>query len=265
MISWAFLVVTLIGALFTFNAYVPHKRTGPLIVPSFFAGWLTSELSSHHFAWQVVATMVFVWAGALEAWPGWVGLGITLASWGGLLALVPISRAAEPVVEAALAAGLGADYRDAVLPEIADRMERPSRTGVHLNPFSFNDPEVSVTRDIPYVPDGGPKHRLDVYRPKEGSERAPVLLQIHGGGWTIGNKREQALPLMNHLASRGWVRGELSPEPEGDLPRSPDRQQARYCVDPREHRRIRRRPGLHRGHGWIRGRTPLLHGGIDRQ
>jgi acetyl esterase/lipase len=205
MISWVFLIVTLIGALFTFNAYVPHKRTGPLIVPSFFAGWLTSELSSHHFAWQVVATVFFVWAGALDAWPGWVGLGITVASWGGLLALVPISRAAEPVVEAALAAGLGADYRDAVLPEIAERMERPFRTGVHLNPFSFSDPDVSVTRDIPYLPDAGPKHRLDVYRPKGGSERAPVLLQIHGGGWTIGNKREQALPLMNHLASRGWV------------------------------------------------------------
>jgi hypothetical protein len=99
---WAFLVVTLIGALFTFNAYVPHKRTGPFIIPSFFAGWLTSELSGHHFAWQVVATIFFVWAGALEAWPGWAGLGITMASWAGLLALVPISRHAEPVVEAAL-------------------------------------------------------------------------------------------------------------------------------------------------------------------
>ena len=34
---------------------------------------------------------------------------------------------------------------------------------------------------------------------------APVLLQIHGGGWTIGNKRQQALPLMMHLSRRGWV------------------------------------------------------------
>jgi acetyl esterase/lipase len=205
MISWAFLIVTLVGALFTFNAYVPHKRTGPFIIPSFFAGWLTSELSGHHFAWQLVATVFFVWAGALEAWRGWVGLGITLASWGGLLALVPVSRAAAPVVEAAIAAGLGPNYRDQILPEVAERMEAPYRSGVLINPFNFRDPKVSVTRDIPYVPDGGPKHRLDVYRPKAGSEGAPVLLQIHGGGWTIGNKREQALPLMNHLAARGWV------------------------------------------------------------
>jgi acetyl esterase/lipase len=32
-----------------------------------------------------------------------------------------------------------------------------------------------------------------------------VLLQIHGGGWTIGDKRQQALPLLTRLASRGWV------------------------------------------------------------
>jgi acetyl esterase/lipase len=49
------------------------------------------------------------------------------------------------------------------------------------------------------------RNQLDIYSPRVGVERAPVLLQIHGGGWTIGNKREQALPLMNHLAARGWV------------------------------------------------------------
>ena len=37
MISWAFLVVTVVGALFTFNAYLPQRRTGPLTIPSFFA------------------------------------------------------------------------------------------------------------------------------------------------------------------------------------------------------------------------------------
>jgi acetyl esterase/lipase len=30
-------------------------------------------------------------------------------------------------------------------------------------------------------------------------------LQIHGGGWVIGQKDQQGLPLMHHLASRGWV------------------------------------------------------------
>jgi len=203
--SWAFLVVTLTGAWFTFNAYVPHRSTGPFIVPSFFAGWLTSELSPHHFAWQLAATIFFVWMGALDAWPGNVGLAITVLSWAGLAALVPISRRSEPVVEASLAAGLGADYRAAILPEVAARMEAAGPATHSLNPFRFKHPDVVVKHDIAYLPDGDPKHRLDVYAPREGVQNAPVLLQIHGGGWVIGNKREQALPLMNHLASRGWI------------------------------------------------------------
>jgi acetyl esterase/lipase len=203
--SWAFLVVTLIGAWFTFNAYVPHRSTGPFIVPSFFAGWLTSELSPHHFAWQLAATIFFVWMGALDAWPGQVGLAITVLSWAGLAALVPISRRSEPVVEASLAAGLGADYRAAILPEVAARMDAAGPAAHSLNPFRFKHPEVVVKSDIAYLPDGDPKHRLDVYAPREGVQNAPVLLQIHGGGWVIGNKREQALPLMYHLASRGWI------------------------------------------------------------
>jgi acetyl esterase/lipase len=34
-----------------------------------------------------------------------------------------------------------------------------------------------------------------------------VLYQIHGGAWTqgYGDRRQQALPLMNHLAAQGWV------------------------------------------------------------
>jgi acetyl esterase/lipase len=31
------------------------------------------------------------------------------------------------------------------------------------------------------------------------------LLQIHGGAWVLGSKNEQGLPLMHHLAARGWV------------------------------------------------------------
>ena len=47
--------------------------------------------------------------------------------------------------------------------------------------------------------------RLDIYRPRGDLSNAPVLFHIHGGGWTIGNKEQQGLPLMNQIASRGWV------------------------------------------------------------
>nr|WP_275106579.1 alpha/beta hydrolase fold domain-containing protein [Nocardioides daphniae] len=31
------------------------------------------------------------------------------------------------------------------------------------------------------------------------------MLQVHGGGWTIGAKENQGVPLMQHMASLGWV------------------------------------------------------------
>ncbi len=124
---WAFLVVTLVGAVFTFNAYLPRRSQGILSIPSFFAGWLTGELALHHFAWQAGATVLFVGAGALSAWPGWLGLGITLASWAALLALVPISQRSRDTVERALAEGLGGDHARQIAPGLSERLVEPTR------------------------------------------------------------------------------------------------------------------------------------------
>ena len=202
---WLFLGVTLVGAAFTFNAYLPARRLGLFSLPSFFAGWLTSELAAHHFAWQVAATLIFIYAGALADWPGWVGLGVTVASWAALLALVPISHRSESVVEEALTETLGPDYTDAFAPGIPERLVVPSpRTHLAL-PFLLRDPKVRTIRDLRYAPGAGKRHLLDLVLPRGGAQRAPVLLQVHGGGWVTGDKRHQALPLMLHLAARGWV------------------------------------------------------------
>ena len=32
-----------------------------------------------------------------------------------------------------------------------------------------------------------------------------MLLQVHGGGWTLGTKDQQGIPLMLHMAAHGWV------------------------------------------------------------
>jgi acetyl esterase/lipase len=202
---WAFLAVTLVGAAFTFNAYLPLRRQGILSIPSFFAGWLTGELAVHHFAWQVVATVFFVGAGALSAWPGWLGLGITLASWAWLVALVPVSQRSRETVERALAEGLGADHARRIAPGAAERLVQPTRASRLIVPFLLRDSRVRVRRDVRYAEGAGRRHLLDVYTPRSGAANAPVLFQIHGGGWVIGDKRQQALPLMLHLAARGWV------------------------------------------------------------
>ena len=205
MIPWIFLLVTVVGAGFTFNAYLPTRARGPLIFPSFFAGWLTSELSHHHFAWQLVATVVFVALGALEAWPGQLGLAITLVSWVGLFGLSLQAWRSGDVVEDALRKGLGEGYRGEIAPEIAERMDRPLPLSRQVVPFLLIDRAVKKFKDLSYAPEHGLRGKLDVYVPREGAEGAPVLFQIHGGGWTIGEKAQQALPLMLHLARAGWV------------------------------------------------------------
>jgi acetyl esterase/lipase len=201
---WLFLLVTVVGALFTFNAYLPRPANTRLAAPSFFAGWLTSELVPHHFAWQLGATIFFVWMGALASWPGWLGLAITLASWLALLAMVPVARRSEQQIEAGLVAGLGPAYRDSAALT-AERLRDAVALRRIVNPFHFRHPDVRVVRNLRYADGAGKRHLLDVYMPSDGASGAPVLLQIHGGAWVIGHKRQQALPLMNHLAARGWV------------------------------------------------------------
>lgn len=50
-----------------------------------------------------------------------------------------------------------------------------------------------------------PQQRLDIWASAAAGPDAPVLVQVHGGGWTSGDKRVSASPLLAHLVDRGWV------------------------------------------------------------
>lgn len=44
-------------------------------------------------------------------------------------------------------------------------------------------------RDVPYIQDGGPRQTLDLHLPVRGFKGPrPVIVAIHGGGWSIGDK-----------------------------------------------------------------------------
>ncbi len=204
--SWLFLAGSLWGAWFTWNAYQPIASRPRLSVLSFFAGWLTTELALHHIAWQAVLTIAFVWAGALAYWPGRLGLAITLASWAGLAGCLRAAWGTEAVVERALQDGLGPAYDRGIRAELAAATVSPPVDWRQiLLPFPIRQPNVERTRDICFARVGGQNVRLDVYRGTAHHTGCPVLLQVHGGGWVLGSKNEQGLPLMRHLAERGWV------------------------------------------------------------
>ena len=197
VVSWLFLLVSLVGAWFTFNAFRPSSRWQMLGI-SFFAAWLTGELAMWHLVWQAVATVVFVELGALDAWPGWLGLAITFVSWAGLLVLSSVSRRSTLAFDSALTEGIGLDPP-------AQLQRAPWRHKVL--PLLLRDRRVERVKNLDYGPCGR-RNQLDVYRRRDrasDARPAPVLLQIHGGAWVIGDKSQQGLPLMLQLAAQGWV------------------------------------------------------------
>jgi len=192
-ISWAFLGVSLVGALFTANAFVPVRRVPALFMPSFFGSWLTAELAIHHVFWQSIASLVFVELGALAAWPGWAGLIITFGSWLGLLILFADGNRARKTFDAALEG-----------VEAVRETTRVPRRNVLL-PFSKKRRGIKVTRDLVYRRVAGTVLKLDVVSPADNGANRPAIMQIHGGSWVMGDKREQGWPLLSHLAANGWV------------------------------------------------------------
>lgn len=192
-----------ITAALTANAIrpLPGFRTG---IPAFFAGWLTGELAPHVLG-LTVADAVGHAGPRRRSVPG---LALAGASAVGLGYLIRQSRQAVDVAEEALVEGLGVDYVEELdaKPTPAD-LATPWRR--LANPFAFGRAArragVEVHRDIPFTSYGG-RGVLDVYTSEvTPAADAPVLLQVHGGGWTIGNKDQQGLPLMQHMAARGWV------------------------------------------------------------
>lgn len=200
-VPYAFLAVTLVGAVAVALAYSPIRRE-PLTVVSFVSGWIASELAFQNIVWQLVATGVFVWFGALDGWAGWVGLAVAVADWVALLGLGVAGVRAAEVTAAALA-----EVRTEAFPVPAEPAGPSWGKWWRLTraiPLPSRD--VEITRNLDYWGDGTARHRLDVYRPRHaGPDPAPVVLYVHGGAWVIGNKREQGKPMMFELVARGWV------------------------------------------------------------
>ena len=63
---------------------------------------------------------------------------------------------------------------------------------------------VEVEEGLPYLPDGGPMHTLNVYRPSGAAVSLPTVIDIHGGGWMYGD-RELNRPYCMALAAQGYA------------------------------------------------------------
>jgi acetyl esterase/lipase len=199
----ALLVVGIVGLAHVLNAFSP-RRDRVLMVWSFFAGWLTNELAPWWLFWQVVAGTVLVANGALDETVGWIGLALLAAASAGLVAIIAKTRRTTVQVAEGLRP-LELDPEDA-----APTFPRSHSVFPFLMPFRRG---VRRRRNIQFG-EGTLKSgkvvrlRLDVTMPVDArpGDRRPGILQVHGGAWVIGDKREQGISLLGHLAAtKGWV------------------------------------------------------------
>lgn len=197
-----YLAASALRALNTLNARTPVARTGPASIPAFLFGWPTSELPLQHIAGYGLSAGLGILRGVHRTTAGKVGLAVTGLAAAGLWDLHRRALDAEERVERSLVDALGDDY------------------AAHLAP----NPLTATTDVLPtlplrsvrtrYVRDGhiaydrhGRRTTLDVWRRPDVDDdaKAPVLVQVHGGAWIVGDKEQQGYPLMVHMAERGWI------------------------------------------------------------
>jgi acetyl esterase/lipase len=193
-------VLELVNAL---NGFRPIARRGYLTLAVFWFGWPTSEVPGVYLTASVLDTLRRLRRGHFRGRRGRFALALTAASWAILAVIFRRGITSRPTLENAQRDALGPDYHKTIerLPAHAPT-RRPNAWRTTWSRRRFVAKE-NVVRYGPY----GRANLADIWRrhdlPRDG--KAPVVVQVPGGAWSIGWRRPQAYPLMSHLADRGWI------------------------------------------------------------
>jgi acetyl esterase/lipase len=191
--STSLLVLGILALIGVVNALHP-ARTLLLALPSWIAAWVTVELAPFLVVFDVAAAAVLIALGGLEHPSGWIGLGGLLVA--AAVAIPRIVKARRTVLD------LG-EIREELDP---DEAESPyPRIHIAFPFLVMRRSGVRRVRGVEYAP-GGRLRKLDVYLPTQPARGPrPAIVQVHGGGWVLGSRHEQGIPLLTHLAANGWV------------------------------------------------------------
>lgn len=204
--DWLLAALAIFNLVSMITIFSPRAVPGTVVtIAVFFTALLATEMAWIWLPLQILMAGFLAAAGALDSWLGMLALLVLFATWPGLIWSIKQSTKAEATVEQALQTGLGATYRNQIPPAVSHLLRQQVSFNDWRQPNAKKPPGVELIRNIPYGP-AGVRQQLDIYRPDHiPAQGCPVLLQIHGGGWVMGDKGNQALPLMHHLASKGWI------------------------------------------------------------
>ena len=128
-------------------------------------------------------------------------LGSILAAIAILLLLVPLWNAVT--LSRTLPISLEKTFGSSISQSIPNKPPRPAALVFKDLLAGISSSDVLVDEHVYQVVDNK-QLRLDLYRPAFADGTLPVVIVVHAGGWTSGNKR-QLTSLNDYLASRGYV------------------------------------------------------------
>jgi acetyl esterase/lipase len=181
-------------AVATLLSLAPARRPSLLAELSFRIGVVFDELPHVILYLLLITTVLTIVRGDIRSAAGWVVVGVAVLAMCGHIVLFRRGLRARAAVQRALAeAGIDAQPHG-----------RWPWARILFAPFYRRRPDVQRIANLSYGA-GGRRQQLDVYHHRSRPANAPMLIHLHGGGYSSGHKNSQSLPLIYRLASAGWV------------------------------------------------------------
>jgi acetyl esterase/lipase len=193
--------VALLSAFLVLSAATALRpgRRGLSAILAYPVGWAAGELPVQGIACELALLGLLAWWG----WPTttWVGAVITTVAIIVIvenLALIVIAFYARRIVRKAM--------NEAPVQPLEIARPRDDRFGAWWRTalqFPYHPHDMQLVKNVAYGPFA--RQRLDVWRMSTTPLHAPVVFFVHGGSWTMGDKREQGRPMLHEFVRRGWI------------------------------------------------------------
>ena len=209
MVTFLFIFWTLASVFLTLNVFRPlAKRSNSsfrAILVSFVLSWLVGDLLPHWILLNAGILLLFSYSEIYSQPLGWGGLLVHFSGWTILMLRLWIMLNLPERLEQQMEAYLGVQWQKIYPSPLAPRRIFEVDWHSWFNPNKvIDDPRIEIIRDQVFHQQTGILLKLDIYRPHNTKKKHPGILQIHGGAWITGSKR-QASFLMSRMAARGWV------------------------------------------------------------